>query len=384
MTNQDDGNVAIGTALPSKSYLNKPIQQSDRINVLDGWRTVSVGLVIFSHLLLQSSVGFSDQSSVFARKVYIPLIEGLGYVGVDIFFVISGFVICRGFMRESRGFGRISLSAFYVRRSFRILPPLVVYISTVIALSYFQLVDSDAKTAIRALTFTCNVPIGSCGGWLGGHTWSLSVEEQFYLVIPLAFSALSVHRGRMLTSFAIVLPIVVLGLDLIGQAGLAKFLGDFTAIGAGVACALNERRVCEFVESAPRWLFYAAVAGILFLARLHNTRLSTVATVALAMLISFLLLESMKRDSRVNKWLCVRPMLAIGKASYGLYLWQQLATYPFPGEGVSFYLWSLTSCFLVVFASYWWFERPLIRIGAAISHRLQGAGCLVNDPGCAN
>jgi peptidoglycan/LPS O-acetylase OafA/YrhL len=354
--------------------IDKVSQTSGRIDVLDGWRTISVLLVIFSHLVLQSSIGISHHSNFLARKIYIPLFEGLGYVGVDIFFVISGFVICRGFIHESEAFNRISLSAFYVRRSFRILPPLIIYVVTVFALSLFNVVDRDAQSVVRALTFTCNIPIGSCGGWLGGHTWSLSVEEQFYLVIPLVFAAFSSYRGMALTGIAIALPIIVLIVDLVGHSGVAKFLSDFCAVGVGVACALNERRVRDLVQSSPQWLFYGALAGIVVLARLHNTRLWTVATVVLAIVIAYSLFTSMKNDSLVGRWLSARPMLTVGRASYGLYLWQQLATSPFPGAGVGFYTFSLASCFLLVLASYTWIERPLIRIGAAISHRLQGGG----------
>jgi peptidoglycan/LPS O-acetylase OafA/YrhL len=338
--------------------------------VLDGWRTISVALVIMSHILLGSSVRISGHSSI-AAKFYIPLLVGLGYVGVDVFFVISGFVICRGFMKEIELFHRISLPAFYVRRSFRILPPLAMYVATIVAISRLHVVDEGAQSTIRALTFTCNIPVGLCGGWLGGHTWSLSVEEQFYLIIPLIFSAASVHREPTLTSIAVILPALVLILHLSGQSEVAEFLSHFCAIGIGVACAINEQRLRTLAKKSPRWLFYAAMVGITASARLHNTRLWPVATVALALAIAYVLLVSMSRASFIERALCTRPMRAVGRASYGLYLWQQLATYPFDGAGVTFYSLSMVCCLAVVFASYIWIEQPLIKIGHDISCRFQ-------------
>src|SRR5450432_1807555 len=97
---------------------NRAARGAERIDVLDGWRAVSVAIVIFSHLILESSLSIREDTSFEARKIYIPLFQGLGYVGVEILFFISGFVICRGLLNEAELFHRISWSAFYVRRAF--------------------------------------------------------------------------------------------------------------------------------------------------------------------------------------------------------------------------------------------------------------------------
>ncbi len=367
-----DQGVAATNTMATLNELGEASPKAVRIDVLDGWRAVSVALVIVSHILLQSSVRISDQFNVLARKIYIPWLEGLGYVGVDIFFVISGFVICRGFIKEFEAFNRISVSAFHVRRMFRILPPLIMYLGTIYILSLLHVVDIDAQALVRALTFTCNIPVGSCGGWLAGHTWSLSVEEQFYLIIPIVFSAFSTHRGSALTTIVLLLPILVLSVDYFGPTDVAVFLSYFYGIGIGVACALHKRRLRAFVEASPQWLFYVAITGILMLARLYNTRFWPAAVVALALVIAYSLLMSMSKSLWAKKWLTTSPMRSIGRASYGLYLWQQLATSRFPEAGIIFYISSMCCCLLLVFASYNWIERPLIKIGAAISHRLQG------------
>jgi peptidoglycan/LPS O-acetylase OafA/YrhL len=347
-------------------------QSVDRISVLDGWRTLSVLLVVISHLSLQSSIGFSPDSSPLARTLYVPLLEGLGYVGVNVFFVISGFVICRGFIRENVRFKRISLSAFYVRRVFRIFPPLVLYVATVSLLAVFAIVGQDATGVMRALTFTCNFPGADCGGWLGGHTWSLSVEEQFYLVIPLLFAALGGKRAAVLTALAFLLPALVVALYLASYSAASRFLADFCGIAIGVACALNERRIVKLVSLSPGWMLYLGLVLLPVFARLYNTRTWPVVIPALGFLIAFLLLRTVATRSTVTKYLTMPPILAMGRSSYGLYLWQQLALNPFPGAGISFYIASMAGCLALVFASYLWLELPLIGTGSQISRRLQG------------
>jgi peptidoglycan/LPS O-acetylase OafA/YrhL len=359
----------------NKIVYNGSSATGSRISVLDGWRTISVTLVILSHLLLQSNVNIKNLSGAVTRNIYLPLLEGLGYLGVDIFFVISGFVICRGFRRELEAFGRISLPAFYVRRSFRILPPLLIYVGVILGLSLLNIVDGSAVSVYRALTFTCNFPNSSCGGWLGGHTWSLSVEEQFYLAIPVIFS---LFREVALKAVTLILPVIVVILELVGASDAASFLCHFCVIGIGVACAISEGRIRDFITRLPKWLFYAAIILLIVLARLHSTREPTLATIGIGVVAGYVLMMSMNTASNspsITKTLLSGvAMQMVGRASYALYLWQQLATYPFGGVGTAFYIMSICCCFLVIFASYRWIEQPLIRIGATVSRRLQSAG----------
>ena len=345
-----------------------------RINVLDGWRTVSVALVIFSHLILRSNLSIEHYTGFAVKMFLIPLFEGLGYAGVEVFFFISGFVICRGLIRESASYNRVSLSAFYVRRVLRIVPPLAIYVLTIFMLSLFHLIGDEARSIFRALTFTCNITVGSCGGWYGAHTWSLSVEEQFYLLIPLVFSVLSGHRTAALTSYVVVLAGLLLVLQAVGAEGGAHVLARFFSISVGVACALNERRLQKFIGAMPDWMFYAALLAFFLLARALNTRLWVLAQLALTIVVAYSLLASMAKLPSGAKWLAAPPVLAFGRASYGIYLWQQLATTAFPRMGIAFYALSIGACLILAFASYFWFERPLIRFGASISNRLQHAG----------
>ncbi|MGH9552321.1 MAG: acyltransferase family protein [Terriglobales bacterium] len=100
-----------------------PAHAQDRVGALDGWRTISVAMVIACHIGLYSSLALRDDGSILMQKVMLPGLNILGGLGVNVFFVISGFVICRGLMQEFETFGRLSLAGFYLRRFLRIVPP---------------------------------------------------------------------------------------------------------------------------------------------------------------------------------------------------------------------------------------------------------------------
>ena len=157
---------------------------SPRIAPLDGWRAISVALVIFSHLAVSSSIAIHFPGEL-GRAVITPFLHECGNLGVNIFFVISGYVITSGLIREYTRSGQVSLRNFYLRRVFRILPPLIMYVFAVLLLAELGVIPPQATGAVNALTFTCNLNLYGCGGWFGGHTWSLSYEEQFYLIIPI-------------------------------------------------------------------------------------------------------------------------------------------------------------------------------------------------------
>lgn len=347
-----------------------------RLKALDGWRAVSIAFVILSHIAIQSGIDANHDAGSAIIISLFPLIQGLGYAGVVIFFVISGFVICRGLTKESELLHRVSLSAFYVRRAFRILPPLAVYVLTIFILDQYHLINLGSGSIFRALTFTCNIPVGYCGGWFGEHTWSLSTEEQFYLLIPLVFSTLAMNRTAVLTSFAFVSIGLIFSLQAVGSDLGSLVLAPFFAISVGVVCALNERRLQSFTADMPAALFYVAILVFFLLARALNTRYWAFAQLALPIVVAYPLLVSMTKLPLGAKWLAAPPVLALGRVSYGIYLWQELATGAIPHGGIVFDVLAVGVALAVAFASYFWLERPMIRIGSSLSTRLQHAGTM--------
>src|SRR6185503_16392845 len=144
-----------------------------RVPSLDGLRAISIALVVFCHMA--GTRGF-------------PISEAAGNIlpfaalGVRVFFVISGFLITKLLLAEWSRTGGIDLSRFYLRRTLRIMPPYYVLLVAVAMAASVDLIRLAPGDLAHAATYTSNyAPDRS---WWIGHTWSLSVEEQFYLLWP--------------------------------------------------------------------------------------------------------------------------------------------------------------------------------------------------------
>ena len=149
---------------------------------LDGLRAIAVACVLVAHA--------SDSPDNPTLLYRIALELRLGALGVKLFFVISGFIITWLLLREERRHGDISLRFFWLRRSVRIIPPLAGYLAVVFLLSFFfQHIAPNPRDYLAAITFSWGW-WADVENWWVGHTWSLSIEEQFYALWPLAFTLL--------------------------------------------------------------------------------------------------------------------------------------------------------------------------------------------------
>lgn len=336
----------------------------ERLDSLDGWRTISVALVVIDHLVLYSSIGTADRR--------FAMFDSFGHLGVEIFFVISGFVICRGLEKELVEAGRVSIAAFYIRRFFRILPPLLFYLAVMVALRYLALVDYDVSALPRALSFTCNIWHG-CGGYAANHLWSLSVEEQFYLVFPILLISLANSRKAALGILLCAFPFGMLALNALKWNGLAEYFSNFLCISAGVACAQYEPEIRKLCRVLPKWTPIASFLALLLLVAVAGPdRWSTVGRYyLLPLLIAIGLMTTVFQESATNRVLSKRWITTVGRASYTLYLWQQLATAPYSGAGYLFYALSIPALVGFSCLSFFFVERGLIGVGARLSGQLR-------------
>ena len=126
----------------------------------------------------------------------------LGNYGVRIFFLISGFLITTLLLKEYDRTGHISLKNFYIRRSLRIFPAFYLYVATIVVLSSLGMVVLYQGDLLHTLTYTMNYHMKR--SWYLNHIWSLSVEEQFYLLWP-AVVLLAKPRGGLRIAMWVVL-----------------------------------------------------------------------------------------------------------------------------------------------------------------------------------
>lgn len=322
---------------------NDATQNKRSIPSLDGLRGIAVLLVIVAHLGWMSRAADALASRGLGRMGWLVEFDA-GKLGVSEFFVISGFLITTLLLREMDRTGRISLRDFYTRRFFRIFPPYYVYLLVVAVLWAARVVAMPTGAWLSAATYFSNyypyrLSLPAAGGWLVGHTWSLSLEEQFYLVWPACLVGLGRRRAAWLGVAAMLLAPVA------RIATLHLFPG--TAFDGQVARMFHTRIdtimagcVLGLLGTAPRfeeWLarnvkhrWTGAAAALLLFAALHASSRSPDFELAFglgleAVLLAYLTLFAIAQaDSRGGRVLNHRALRRIGIISYSLYLWQQL------------------------------------------------------------
>ncbi|MBV9181170.1 MAG: acyltransferase [Acidobacteria bacterium] len=166
---------------------------SERSKVLDALRAIAVLLVLGRH---------TSVSEVWTR---------IGWCGVDLFFVLSGFLISGLLFQEYKRFGDLSLKTFWLRRGLKIYPAFYVY-TAALSLTYWLILNKfhGGKFPLRALWVDATF-LSSYFQGLSGHTWSLAVEEHFYLLLPL-FLVMLIKLGRRKDDPFTCIPLVFLGI----------------------------------------------------------------------------------------------------------------------------------------------------------------------------
>jgi peptidoglycan/LPS O-acetylase OafA/YrhL len=336
------------------------MSESRSIPSLDGIRALAIMAVILGH----------SESKLLAPGWLQPFRNGsLGVIG---FFVLSGFLITGILLREIDRTDTIRLKRFYARRSFRIFPAFYVYLAVITVLGFYRLVSLDLVSWLGAATYTWNYVLATKSFSLA-HTWSLSLEEQFYLLWPLCLVA---FRKRTCLWIAIASILVspfsrVLTYFLLpayrGHIGMMLHTHiDAILIGAGIALAQNLGMFDKLMShvSKARWVIPVAVYFSLrpiILTKLRGAFSITVGATMdeLSWAIILLHVTRFPRDI-LGRFLNWSVIVHIGRISYSLYLWQQL----FTGENQHFspFPLSVVWIFLCAEGSYWLIEQPFLRL----------------------
>jgi peptidoglycan/LPS O-acetylase OafA/YrhL len=329
---------------------------------IDGWRGVSIALVVVGHAL-RYRLGA-------APTPYEPALAAMAALGVDVFFLISGFLITSILLAEERGQGRIHIAAFYLRRAFRILPAFAAMLAAAVLMGRYGLIDLPEGAAWRSGLFVCNFSGASCSWWLA-HTWSLSVEEQFYWVWPAMFLLPAEPRKMCLMAMVVCLPVGALYI----HASLASF--EFIAVGAAVAlfdeiAPLLRRLATTRLYPAA----FVAALGAALLAEMPGWR--EIGRLSLPPLLALVVFGALSGSGWVARLISWRPAQKVGIVSYSLYLWQQFSLAPLQWvgtpTGAGLFLREhagFTVAFApVAVASYYVLERPLIAVGRRLSSAL--------------
>lgn len=337
-----------------------------RIPSLDGLRAIAIGLVLVEHL--RGTAGF-------AALTVFDGIE-LGKLGVRIFFVISGFLITSLLVQESRATGSVDLRGFYLQRAFRIFPAFYTYVIVVAILDAVGAgaVDTRSGDYLAAITYTTNYHRDH--GWTLGHIWSLSVEEQFYVVWPAIVLivgrrwCMGVALGALVMAPAMRL---ASGHLLHGAAGDGigeTFQTICDAIATGCVLALVRDRL-DVNARYLRWLRSPAwlLAPILMVV-IAWVGVSVVGQTLINVLIAITIDRVVRfPDDLIGRALNQRLLVWVGTLSYSLYLWQQLfIDRKVPGILHAFPL-SLILSLAAAYLSYIVIEQPFLRLRSHLQGR---------------
>jgi len=305
-------------------------QKTGYMPTLDGWRAIAILSVIFFH----------DSLHLHALGVFSTRwLYEYGDLGVDLFFAISGLLICSRLLDEERINGKIHLRGFYVRRGFRILPPVFLYLGVISILSVFSVIAITraelAAGVAESLLFCRNLNTSYFLGthtygawWYTGHFWSLSLEEQFYLLLP-TFLVLIAGRYRAHALGVLAVAVAVHRSLAMGACpggwGIKFHTGvriDALLVPAMMAVLASSPQIRAVFQ---RYLRVWPLGVIVFLCLVpfgHGTAWGL--TVFIWLLPAIVLGSVLNPANIFGRFLEWSVLRYIGRISYSLYLWQEL------------------------------------------------------------
>jgi peptidoglycan/LPS O-acetylase OafA/YrhL len=339
---------------------------ASRVRALDGVRGIAILLVFAVHTS--------------------PALLAGGRIGVDLFFVLSGFLISSILLQEFRKTGTINLGYFYMRRALRLLPALFSVIAFVVAYVWINKPDQLTMTldnAVGAAFYFFNwlmVTDLAHHQWMFSHLWSLSVEEQFYIAWPLVVLLLFSYGSPKWLRFAVVIagiaiPSLARAIAWTNEHSLHLYFRtdlrfDGLMWGALAALLIDAGYYPPSrLRIALRWIAPLALIFLFVIASfdgLSNGFLYLIGFSFVGMLSSIIIYSvCFCSGSILNAILEIGALRWIGTISYGLYLWHWpiiLIVTGWHKEAWSMMRWEFCLTFLVATLSFYFYERPFLRL----------------------
>lgn len=351
------------------------MSRPERIPCLDGLRAVAVLMVLAGHAA-NTVVGTGGRWTVI-----MPWAGRYASLGVLLFFVLSGYLITGLLLREQALTGRISLGAFYLRRALRIWPVFFAYIAVMAIFTALGVFKIGVGQLVSAATFTWNYKhvwsdAGGDGEWYLGHFWTLAVEQQFYLLWPLALWSLSrVWAGRLAVILLVLGPALRVGTYYLWPAARPQtgimfhtmmdplLVGSLLALGQGslllprvlqrLSAAIWPLLGVGFVLLVSPWLrdhfrgSYALPIGI------------SLESIVCGFILAWLVGRPHSLAGRLLEW---SPLRWLGRLSYSLYVWNQPFLTPLNTSWSGLFPLNLACNLAVACLSYYGLEKPLVAL----------------------
>ena len=315
-----------------------------RVAALDGWRGIAIALVLFDHI----------QDALLRH--YARSWTQTGQHGVTIFFVLSGYLITSKLLE-----GPIDLKRFYLRRFFRLMPVAWAFLAVLVGLSCLPHVHLITMREVAACVFFYRN--FDTTGRSAGHYWSLSVEEQFYLLWPYLLLLAGAKRSRWIAGAGTLCCAGYRWLywahyDNSVLSRQTQVRADALLVGCLLALFLGEPRVRAWLSRWSRALSLPAGLVVLGCIGWFHWLPPLAECLGIALLIGATVLHPATAGSRALAW---RPLAWLGTVSYSVYVWQAFFMRPWSGWMGLLVFGVLMPAFALV--SYYGIERPMVRFG---------------------
>ncbi len=337
---------------------------------LDGLRAVSIVFVLIGHL----SEG---------QRGAAAIAHHLSFLGVRVFFVISGFLITAILAEELTRTHAVDFKRFYIKRAWRLMPAFYAYLLFVLILAIRGLLPLHTKDFLFAAAYIMNYYPGG-GPWAVGHFWSLAVEEQFYFFWPLTFWWAGVRRAPAVLLFVLIAAPLTRFLLFPFRHSLGPVYGDmFPCVCDALAVGCLLALVRDRLQSRPGYMamlrsgMYILLAPLaLALELVMPEALSVVLGPSLVNVAIAILIDGCMTfpATWIGKLLNLRFVTVVGLMSYSIYLWQQpFLNHEQRAPWTSFPV-NLLLAFALASVSYFLIEKPLIAYGRrSLSEKAPGS-----------
>ncbi|MFD0767285.1 acyltransferase family protein [Mucilaginibacter lutimaris] len=338
----------------SSEILNNDIYPS-----LDGLRALAIIIVVIRHL------------DIFFYNVFN------GGLGVDIFFVLSGFLITSLCLKEKSKTGSLSLKRFYLRRILRIFPIAYLYLILVIILNFIFHLDIAWFQLAGAALFITNFSYFRANSFTPytGHFWSLSVEEQFYLLFPFLLKKRTNWYFAFILFIVFVLPVICFLQSIIPNINtgilyaFTHYLIKFQGIGVGCFVSILAFKGILDTTALFRYKWAGNLIAIFLIFYIGYDDFYSVKAIyfnlIISLLIGYIIITNLTKSNDVVYWsLNCKPMKFIGKLSYSIYMWQQLfvSEYARMPKFITAYPYNIIGIILIPIASYYLYERYFLKL----------------------
>jgi peptidoglycan/LPS O-acetylase OafA/YrhL len=343
--------------------LNKPY-----LAILDGLRGIAILTVVMGH----SAIGYE-------LALYIK-----GYIGVGIFYVLSGFLITTLLLKEKIKYGTVSFKSFYIRRALRILPVAYLFLIVLILLSLVLKLNISALSFLSSAFFIRNLPLNyGPGAWSNGHFYTLAVEEQFYLIFPVLIIYCYKHYVKIVCFIIAIVPVVqyiimqkislfynndilrklcILFVNVLGGDAISILIGTLLAVFIFNGTLLPRKKTKNYFFST--FLFCGAII-------IRSSNLITdgyLTTLVFSTLIAYVIYLCLGQKDLLIQILENFLLVRVGVLSYSIYVWQQLFTKYQPWSNLfskaDSLLLNIPLLIITSVLSYYFFERKFLKLKA--------------------